>query len=290
MRTSVDGTWPKSGAGNDGDFIALLRTKGHWPQPGESLRSSAEIVTTANRPLLPEATTILGFHYRDGVVIAGDRRATAGGTVIYDRADKVIDIDASTVMAVAGSPATAFEMARVLQHSFQYYRRSQLQPLSLEAKVRQLGKLIKDNLALAIQGIGGVAPLLASREEKPDAEPRLYFYDALGAQFLAADFSVSGSGSAAARSVLHYVNRWSGKPTRVRDETESIRLALHLLDVAAESDTATGGVDRRSEIYPQVAILKRDGKRHAAESELRAAFAEAENAVSGQSRTMIDSI
>ena len=118
------------------------------------------------------STTVLSFHYKDGVVIAGDRRATAGNIVMYDRADKVIELDQETVMAIAGSPAVAFEMARTLQTSFQYYRRSQLQPLSLSAKVRALGKLIKDNLPMTLQGVGAVVPILAARDlhnqKRPD--------------------------------------------------------------------------------------------------------------------------
>src|SRR5579871_5278050 len=47
-----------------------------------------------------------------------DRRATAGNTVVYDRADKVLEIDRHSLMAIAGVPATAWEMARVLEHSF----------------------------------------------------------------------------------------------------------------------------------------------------------------------------
>ena len=68
--------------------------------------------------------------------MAGDRRATAGNIVMYDRADKVLEIDRHSVMAIAGSPATAWEMARILEHSFQFYRRSQLQEMSVEGKVR----------------------------------------------------------------------------------------------------------------------------------------------------------
>ncbi len=237
---------------SDGDFVALLARCGHAP---------AQIAVGANVHGLeiPVATTVLAFHYQDGVLIAGDRRATAGHTVVYDRADKVIEVDSQTVMAIAGTPATAFEMARVLQHSFQYYRRSQLQHLSLEAKVRAHGKLIKDNLGLTLQGVGVVVPILAAVEKSET--PRLFFYDALGAQFQSVDFAVSGSGSPAARSVLQYLNRWSGKPTTQRNEEESVQLALQLLDVAAESDTATGGIDRRSQIFPQVKLLTRDGLR-----------------------------
>ncbi|MEM1057831.1 MAG: proteasome subunit alpha [Verrucomicrobiota bacterium] len=240
----------------DGDFPALLQRRGHPLRP-EGALSGGSNGHLAGGLDATRATTVLGFHCADGVLIAGDRRATAGNTVIYDRADKVIELDEGTILAIAGTPATAFEMARVLEHSFQYFRRSQLQPLSLEGKVRALGQLLSKNLPMTLQGVGVVVPLLAIQDDR--GEPQLYFYDALGAQFQAADFAVSGSGSPAARSVLHYLNRWSPQPPATRKRDEAARLALELLDTAAESDTATGGVDRRSEIFPQVKLLGKDG-------------------------------
>jgi proteasome beta subunit len=189
-----------------GDFTDLLRQSGSHPVVTEAFRASGPGPSTT-ADLHTQATTVLSFHYKDGVLIAGDRRATAGNILMYDRADKVIELDKDTVIAIAGSPAVAFEMARTLQTSFQYYRRSQLQALSLHAKVRALGKLIKDNLPMTLQGVGAVVPILTARDPHHQPEPSLYFYDALGAQFQAVDFAVSGSGSPAARSVLQWINR-----------------------------------------------------------------------------------
>jgi proteasome beta subunit len=254
--------------GGSGDFRELLlRTQG--PTASFDARGTA---AAHDAPSRIEATTVLSFHYAEGVLIAGDRRATAGNIVMYDRADKVIELDPSTVMAIAGTPATAFEMARTLQTSFQYYRRSQLQPLSLSAKVRALGKLIKDNLPMTLQGIGVVVPILAARDAEKKTQPSLYFYDALGAQFQAVDFAVSGSGSPAVRSVLQWINRWGENPTSKLDEKQAVQLAMQLLDVAAESDTATGGVDRRSHIFPQVKLMTKDSLRSISAEALRESF------------------
>jgi proteasome beta subunit len=266
LGTSAAGSMGRPGGA--GDFRELL-LRTHGPAASYDARSAAP---AHDAPARIEATTVLSFHYKDGVVIAGDRRATAGNIVMYDRADKVIELDPSTVMAIAGTPATAFEMARTLQTSFQYYRRSQLQALSLSAKVRALGKLIKDNLPMTLQGVGVVVPILAARDPAKKTDPELYFYDALGAQFQAVDFAVSGSGSPAVRSVLQWINRWSDRPTAQRDEKEAVQLALQLLDVAAESDTATGGVDRRSHIFPQVKFLTQDGLRSVSPESLRESF------------------
>ena len=50
---------------------------------------------------------------------------------------------------------------------------------------------------MTLQGVGAVVPILAARDAQHQHDPTLYFYDALGAQFLAVDFAVSGSGSPA---------------------------------------------------------------------------------------------
>jgi proteasome beta subunit len=258
---------PASATPEAEDFAALLRQHGMYPPMPAITASPGGAAPLAQT----QATTILAFKFADGVLVAGDRRATAGNIVVYDRADKVLEIDTHSLMAIAGVPATAWEMARVLEHSFQFYRRSQLQEMSLEGKVRALSKLLRDNLGMVLQGVGVVVPLFASYDTAA-AVARLYFYDAMGAQFEAADFAATGSGSPAVRSVLHYENTWGKKPIVKRKEAEAIILALRALDTAAEADTATGGVDRRGRVYPIIKIISADGIRTLAEKELARVF------------------
>ncbi len=241
------------------DFAEVLRRYGGGPPPPPVVGNpnlSAGLALDAG--FATRATTILAFKFRDGVLVAGDRRATAGNLVVYDRADKVLEIDRYSLMAIAGVPATAWEMARMLEHSFQFYRRSQLQELSMEGKVRALSRLLRENLGLAMQGVGVVVPLFAAYDVEA-ALPRLYFYDVMGAQFEVADFAASGSGSPSVRAVLQYANAYGPRPLGKMDEEEALLLALRALDTAAQNDTATGGVDRHGRIYPIVKIVSSRG-------------------------------
>jgi proteasome beta subunit len=206
------------------------------------------------------------MRYRDGVLVAGDRRATAGHAVIYNKADKVIPLDDYTVMAISGSPAIAYEISRILDHSFQYHRRRQLQEMSLEAKLRRLSLLIRDNLPMALQGIGAVIPILAAYD-KAHEMGRIYFYDAMGAQFEVADFSTSGSGAPGIRGALFYQNRW-GRPVSGLDRSEAIGTALRLLYTAAEHDSATGRYERMGDILPTVKTITAEGLADVDEDEL----------------------
>lgn len=252
------------------DFAALLRRQGLYPQ-APALAGSPSQHHPSAAITQTEATTILAFKFAGGVLMAGDRRATAGNQVVYDRADKVLEIDRVSLMAIAGVPATAWEMARVLEHSFQFYRRTQLQEMSMEAKVRALSKLLRDNLGFVLQGVGVVVPLFATFDVEADT-PRLYFYDAMGAQFEATDYAASGSGSGAVRSLLYYENQFGPRPLRKRTEQQAVTLALRALDTAAETDTATGGVDRRERVFPIVKIVSREGITTLPEKQLQRLF------------------
>jgi proteasome beta subunit len=247
-----------------GDFVQLLKEQGYrFPAPSQGMDGTNAEFT--------RGTTILAMRYRDGVLVAGDRRATAGNMVMYDRTDKVLEIDRYCVMAIAGVPATAYEMARVLEHSFKYYRRSQLQELSFEGKLRAVSKLLKDNVAAALAGTGAVAPIFAGYDHEQD-QAKIFFYDILGAEFEGVEYAVSGSGSPTIRGILHYLNTWSGQPLNRLPEEDATVQALRLLTSAAEFDSATGGVNREAGLFPIVKLIKSSGVQVLPDARLRSLF------------------
>ena len=248
-----------------GNFLDLLRANNVRFSALQNQGSNVATLGQNHNEELIEGTTVIALRYEDGVVVAGDRRATAGNVVMYDRADKVLEIDEHSVMAIAGSPAIAYEMARTLEHSFQYFRRTQLQELSVEGKIRMLARLIRDNTAMALQGVGGVVPIFALYDSNNNTEDlasppgRIFFYDVLGAQFETVDFATSGSGSVWIRGVLHYLDRWSGTRLSQMDINQATSTILRLLDTAAEFDTATSGTNMKSQIYPVIKTVTQDG-------------------------------
>jgi proteasome beta subunit len=248
--------------GMQGDFYQLLKEQGY--------QLGASAVAGEARDFMT-ATTILAFKYRDGVLVAGDRRATAGNMVMYDRTDKVLEIDRHSVMAIAGVPATAYEMVRVLEHSFKYYRRTQLQELSFEGKLRAVSKLLKDNVPAALAGTGAVVPVFAGYDFQQEAA-KIYFYDILGAEFEGVEYAVSGSGSPTIRGILHYLNTWGGRPLAASTEEEATIQALRLLTSAAEFDSATGGVNRETNLYPIIKVITQDGVRVISDDRLKRLF------------------
>ncbi len=52
---------------------------------------------------MPHGTTVLGLKYADGVIMAGDRRATSGYTVADEKMRKVFPADDYSAIAIAGA-------------------------------------------------------------------------------------------------------------------------------------------------------------------------------------------
>jgi proteasome beta subunit len=234
----------------NGDFLALLP---------KSPFASAQAGHAA--PPALEATTVFAFQCADGVIMAGDHRATAGNVVFSNRTEKILELDRHSLLGIAGSPAIAMEMARTLQTSFDFYRRSQLQPMSRPAKMRALARLLHENLPATLQGFGLVAPIFAGVEGSDGGKPSIYFYDPLGAQFEAAAFAGSGSGAGSIKSVLHFLEQWGNpKPAEMPVE-QAVTLANQLLMTAAEYDTSSRGVDPTRGDFATVKLLTTEGIR-----------------------------
>ncbi len=248
-------------SGSSGDFFELLKRSGY------KLQGSANDSLKLERDQVPQGTTVLAFHYKGGVLVAGDRRATAGNAIMYERCDKVIPIDDYSLMAIAGVPATAFEMARVLSHNFEYFRRSQLQPLSAEGKIRALSNLLKENMGMAIQGVGAVSPIFATYDLRSE-KPAIYFYDLLGAQFQILTHTATGSGSPVIRGIMEHEDLWGEQPLAGRDFKQAAVLAIRLLETAAQFDSATGQARPDDNIFPIIAKIDHTGYEYIPEADM----------------------
>lgn len=217
-----------------------------------------------NTPELPQVapspsfdthgTTVIAVKYNEGVLNVADRRATAGMSVMYDRSEKILALDDHTIVAISGSFAKAIEIARYLRHSFKYYSRSQLQPMSLEGKLSEMTRALVQNLPMALQGIGTFVPVLSAYDLEAD-EGRIFFYDPMGARFESSDYGAAGSGSAAIRGSFDYIARTKGSFAEMDLQT-ALTECLILLDIAADLDAATGGY---SKILPAAKAVTRDG-------------------------------
>jgi len=242
------------------EFPASWRTVAFRFEPNPSFtellrRAEAPlpIVTTSSGsvPSVPEGTTILAMVTADGVVIAGDRRATEGTTIADRRIEKVFSTDRYAAVAIAGAAGPAIEMVRLFKTEVEHYEKLEGSVLSLEGKANRLAGMIRANFPFALQGLV-VVPIFAGYDQGQRAG-RIFRYDAVGGRYEEAEHHATGSGGVHARSTL----RHDWRPGMTTEE--GIRLALEALADAAEEDTATSGPDLRRGIFPVVASITEDG-------------------------------
>ncbi len=200
---------------------------------------------------VPHATTCVALTYADGVVMAGDRRATAGNLISHRSMEKVVEADRHSGVAIAGAAGPAMEMIRLFQLQLEHYEKVEGSPLSLEGKANQLSMMVRGNLPAAMQGMV-VVPLFAGYDIRRGAG-RLWGYDVTGGRYEERDFVATGSGSLHASTVIKVAYR----PGLSRDE--AVDLAARSLWEAADADSATGGPDALRGIYPVMATVTSDG-------------------------------
>jgi proteasome beta subunit len=214
---------------------------------------------------IPHGTTVLGLKFADGMLMAGDRRATAGNLIADAKMRKVFPADDYSAIAIAGAAGQAVEMVKLFQLELEHYEKITGSRLSLEGKANRLAQMIRENFPLAMQGLV-VVPLFGGFDERR-AEGRIFYYDATGGRWEEDDFQATGSGSLPAKNSLK--KRW--KPGLARDE--AVRVAVEALIDAADDDSATGGPDPARGLYPVVLAVTAGGADEVPEDEVAAAVA-----------------
>jgi proteasome beta subunit len=208
---------------------------------------------------LPHATTIIAAICHQGVVLAGDRRATGGGMILKRDVEKVFRSDEFSAIGYAGTGSAGIEFIRLFQVELEHYEKMEGRPLSLEGKANRLAWMIRGNLAAAMQGLI-VVPLFVGFDEE-SSQGRIFSYDVAGGPYEEQRFHSIGSGSVFARGSLKklYVD---DMPVR-----DTVLACVQALYDAADDDTATGGPDLPRRIFPVVATVTADGFRKLPEAE-----------------------
>jgi proteasome beta subunit len=209
-------------------------------------------------------TTIVAMRYADGVVMAGDRRATEGFSIAHRAIEKVFPADRHSGVSIAGAAGPAIEMVRLFQLQLEHYEKVNGNALSLEGKANQLGQMIRNNLPMAMQGLA-VVPIFAGFDLRRQTG-RIFTYDVTGGRYEEADFHATGSGGRDARTAI----KMSWQQNLDRDT--AIELAVQGLYEAAEEDAATGGPDPVRGIYPTVATITLEGFERVGEEEVAERF------------------
>ncbi|WP_219106983.1 proteasome subunit beta [Austwickia sp. TVS 96-490-7B] len=207
---------------------------------------------------VPHGTTIVAVRHADGVVMAGDRRATAGNLIANRTIDKVFVADATSLVGIAGVAGMATELVALFQVELEHYEKIEGAPLSLEGRANRLRTMIRGNLSLALQGLP-VVPLFAGFDGH---QGRIFSYDVAGGCYEEHDHAGVGSGSLFARGALKKL--W--RPDL--GAREALRIAVEALYDAADDDTGTGGPDLARRIWPTCGVADASGARMVGDEEI----------------------
>jgi len=214
--------------------------------------------------VVPHATTCVAMRFADGVVMAGDRRATSGNLISHRGMEKVVQADHFSGVAIAGAAGPAMEMIKLFQLQLEHYEKVEGGALSLEGKANQLSMMVRGNLPAAMQGMV-VVPIFAGYDLRRQSG-RLFTYDVTGGRYEEQDYVATGSGSLHAGTVIKVGYRTG------MDRDAAVELCVKALWVAADADSATGGPDPLRGIYPVVATITAAGYERVSDDELRTRF------------------
>jgi proteasome beta subunit len=232
---------------------------------GEGTPNALTPPRTVGAETLTHATTIVALRYANGVVMAGDRRATAGNVIAHRAMDKVFPADRYSGVSISGVAGVAAEMVKLFQLELEHYEKVEGVALSLEGKATRLSNMIRNNLPAAMQGMV-VIPIFAGFDLRRRVG-RIFNYDVTGGRYEELEYHATGSGGSYARSLIK--QRW--RPDLTREE--ALDIALAALFEAADEDSATGGPDMVRGIYPSVATISDQGYSDATEGEIAERFA-----------------
>jgi proteasome beta subunit len=212
----------------------------------------------------PHGTTIVAASFADGVVMAGDRRATAGNLIAQRDIEKVFAADDFSLVGIAGTAGLAIEIVRLYQVELEHYEKIEGIQLTLDGKANRLATMIRGNLGQALQGLA-VVPIFAGFDVDAIDESsaaKIYSFDVTGGRYPEQYYYAVGSGSLFARGALKKLWRPG------LDRAEVIRVVVEALYDAADDDSATGGPDLTRGIFPVVMLATAEGTSRVPDDEL----------------------
>jgi len=207
---------------------------------------------------IKKGTTTLGLVCKDGVILAADRRATAGGMIVGKKTEKIQLINGDFAVTLAGTVSDAQLMVKLIKAELKLKEIRTGRKASVKEAANLLGGMLYENIR-RMSMIPGIAHFLLGGTDTSG----FYLYDLFpdGSVTLVDDFISSGSGSVFAYGVLES----NYKKDMTTDE--AIKLAIKAVNSALQRDTASGnGID--------IVKINKDGIKKVFEQEINARIKE----------------
>jgi proteasome beta subunit len=184
---------------------------------------------------LKTGTTTVGIVCKDGIILAADKRATAGTMIVDKRADKVHILNDDFAVTWAGTVSDAQLVTKLVKAELKLKEvRTNKQPTAKEA-ANLLGGLVYSNIR-RMSMIPGVTHFLLGGKDSSGVHLYDLFPD--GSITHITDYVSSGSGSVFALGVLE--TQYNPEMTTA----EGVKLVVQAINTALQRDSCSGnGID-----------------------------------------------
>jgi proteasome beta subunit len=174
-----------------------------------------------------KGTTTIGIVFKDGVILATEKRATMGYMIASKKAKKVYKVAERIGMTTAGGVGDAQQLARILTVECNLYQIRRSRSITVGASATLLSNYLNQNryfpyyVQLLVGGID-------------ETGPSVYSVDAMGGATKEEEIVATGSGSPMAYGVLEDRFR------KDMSEDEAIDIAVRALKSAMKRDAGSG--------------------------------------------------
>ncbi|MEM3074508.1 MAG: proteasome subunit beta [Candidatus Pacearchaeota archaeon] len=212
------------------------------------------------KSVLKSGTSIVGIVCKDGIVMAGDRRSTAGGIVLSKRSPKVVKINEYIVISGTGIASDIDMNQRVLAAELKLKELRSRQRPNVKESASLAGMIIYRNIRTPSMVPSIVGLLVAGIN--PDGSTALYTVEPAGGVYPVEDYDANFSSGMP--YILGLLERRYKKDMSVK---EGIELAQECIKSSMERDTGSGnGID--------VFTITKDGITHVIAQDIQSAFVE----------------
>lgn len=184
-----------------------------------------------NENVMKSGTTTIGLVCKDGLVMAADKRATAGYFIASKKAEKIFSITDKMIVTVSGTVSDAQLLTKLVKAELKLKAIRSGRDITVKEAANLLGGLVYNNVR-RFSLIPGIAHFLLGGHDKEGFH--LYDLYADGSVTECDDYLSSGSGSILAYGVLETLY---DKNITVKEGTD---LALKTMNAALQRDIASG--------------------------------------------------
>lgn len=205
-----------------------------------------------NKNVMNLGTTTVGLVCKDGIVLASDKRATAGNLIADRRTQKIYEISDDIAVTMAGNASDAQLLIKIIKAQLKLDFLKTDKPLTVKETANLLAGMVYSNLR-KMSMMPGITHFILGGKDKNGFHLYDLFPDGTVTEY--PDYVSSGSGSVTAYGVLETLYK---KDLTVND---GVKLVIKCINAAIHRDNYSGdGVE--------VITITKDGIKKAYKKEI----------------------